>query len=71
MTDKGNRGCWKADGSSKRGYTRRRAKERAHEGFGPGWRRIVQVYSCDECGWYHIGRNNWHGKSRADARGDA
>lgn len=62
------RACWNADGSSKRGFTRKRAKQRAKQMAGPGWRsKGLQVYPCDECGWFHIGHNRSYGKSRKDA----
>lgn len=60
-----NRMCWNADGSSKRGYKKKVAKEKAHLMEGPNWRRKgLQVYRCPECDWFHVGHNSNYGKVR-------
>ena len=60
-----DRGCKNADGSEKRGHTRKVAKRKAAQMVGPNWRsKGLQVYRCHECGWYHIGHNNYYGKER-------
>ena len=63
------RGCTTADGREKRGHTRKVAKKKAAQMAGKSWRsKGLQVYPCDACGWFHIGHNNWLGKSREAAR---
>ena len=60
-----DRKCWNANGTSKRGYTKKRAKQKAHLMMGPNWRsKGLQVYHCEQCGWFHVGHNRWYGKER-------
>lgn len=67
--DKSRRACWNADGTSKRGFTKKVAKKKAAQMAGPNWRsKGLQVYPCHECGWFHVGRNSFHGKSREATR---